>query len=316
MALKWIEDNGSRGATIARLGRKAQSVYRRSYKLFGSSNDIAVHNEVNQVLTVSGLFWQYPGAGDQVLQAESYTLEYLGDDAWHLEVNYVKEGGADNPEQPDPLRRSRSFDTGGATTHITQAQGSPPERRYWSGSPAAPDQQGAIGIDGDSVQGVDIVIPNLTWTETFDVPSAYVNTDYIKTLSRLTGSVNSQPFRNFAAREVLFMGASGSQDWDELKGDGPWTLSYKFVASANAGAGKTIPALTIGGITGIEKDGHEYLWVRYEDQVETESLIKVPKFVYVNKVYREENFTQLGIGGPTPTPTSASPSPDPSLLEG
>lgn len=310
MAITWVEDNSSRSATISRLGRKAQSVYRRSYKLFGSKNDIEVHDDVNSRLTVNGLFWRYPGAGDQVLQAESYTLEYLGDDAWHLEVNYVKEGGADNPEEPDPMRRSRSFDTSGGTTHITQAITPNPERRYWSGSPAAPDQKGAIGVDESGVQGVDIVIPALTWTETFDVPSGYVNTDYIKTVSRLTGTVNSQPFRNFAAKEVLFMGASGSQDWDSKKGDGPWTLSYKFVASPNAGPGKTIPALTMGGITNIEKDGHEYLWVRYEDNVADSSLVKVPKFVYVNKVYREEDFTQLGIGGPTPAPTSSVPTPD------
>jgi hypothetical protein len=304
MALTWIEDNGSRGATIARLGRKAQSVYRRSYKLFGSSDDIFVHDQINQTLTAGGLFWQYPGAGDQVLQAESYTLEYLGDDAWHLEVNYVKEGGADNPDEPDPLRRSRSFDTGGATTHITQAQGDPPERRYGVN---APDQKGAIGVDNDSVQGVDIVIPNLTWTETYDVPSTYVTTDYVKNLSRITGTVNDAAFRGFAAREVLFLGASGSQDWDEKKGDGPWTLSFKFVANANAGSGATIPPLTVGSIGNIQKDGHEYLWVRYEDNVENDSLIKEPKHVYVNKVYRDEDFSQLGIGGVPPSPTSAAP---------
>jgi len=314
MAITWVEDNASRSATISRLGRKAQSVYRRSYKLFGSTNDIEVHADVNQRLTVNGLFWQYPGAGDQVLQAESYTLEYLGDDAWHLEVNYVKEGGADNPQEPDPMRRSRSFDTGGSTTHITQAITPDPERRYWTGTPQAPDQLGAIGVDASGVQGVDIIIPNLTWTETFDVASSYVNTDYIKTLSKLTGTVNNSGFRNFRPREVLFLGASGSQDWDSQKGDGPWTLSYKFMASANAGPGETIPALRIGDIQNIRKDGHEYLWIRYEDKVETDALIKVPKFVYVNKVYREENFSELGIGGPTPTPSSASPSPNPSTL--
>ena len=298
MPIQMIEDNGSRSATIARLGRKAQSVMKRSYKLFGSSDDIAVHTYVNQTVTANLLFWDYPGAGDQRLQAENYTLEYLGDDAWHLEVSYVKEGAADDPNEPDPLRRSRSFDTAGGTTHITQAITPNPERRYQApgSTPAAPDQKGAIGVDGDSVQGVDIVIPALTWTETYDVPSTYVTANYIKGLSRMTGTVNSAAFRSFAPREVLFLGASGSQDWDEKKGDGPWTLSYKFVASANAGPGATIPALTIGNITGIQKDGHEYLWVRYEDNVENNSLIKEPKFVYVNKVYRETSFADLGIG--------------------
>jgi hypothetical protein len=296
MAITLIEDNGSRSATIARLGRKAQSVMKRSYKLFGSSDDIEVHRYLNDTLTTNALFWDYPGAGDQRLQAENYSIEYLGDDAWHVEVSYVKEGSADDPNERDPLRRSRSFDTGGGTAHITQAITPNPEKRFWSGTPAAPDQKGAIGVDASGVQGVDIVIPALTWTETYDVPSSYVNTAYITTLSKLTGTVNNGGFRGFAAREVLFIGASGSHDWDEKKGDGPWTLSFKFVASANAGPGKTIPALTMGNITNIEKDGHEYLWVRYEDNVANESLIKEPRFVYVNKVYRDENFSQLGIG--------------------
>jgi hypothetical protein len=299
MPITLIEDNGSRSATIARLGRKAQSVMKRSYKLFGSSDDLEVHRYLNNELTTNALFWDYPGAGDQRLQAENYSIEYLGDDAWHVEVSYVKEGAADDPNEPDPLRRSRSFDTGGGTSHITQANGTPGpvETRFpASGNDAAPDQKGAIGVDESSVQGVDIVIPALTWTETYDVPSQYVSSAYIVNLSKITGTVNNAAFRGFPAGEVLFLGASGSQDWDEKKGDGPWTLSFKFVQSPNAGAGQSIPPLTIGSITNITKKGHEYLWVRYEDNVENNSLIKEPKYVYVNKVYRETDFSQLGIG--------------------
>jgi hypothetical protein len=295
----WVEDNSSRGATIHRLGRRAQSTYRKSWKIFGTSDDRAVHDDVNTTLWTSYLFWEYPGQPLNRLHAESYTLEYLGDEAWQLEVTYGSQG-AEPEEQRDPLKRSRSFDTGGATQHVTQAiptAGVPNgERRFHTGSPAAPNMQGAIGVDGDSVQGVDIVVPQLTWTENYDVPNAYVTTDYIKSLSSLTGTVNNSSFRGFAAGEVLFMGASGSQQWDSDKGDGPWSLSYKFVASANQGAGKTYPAITIGDITGIEKDGHDYLWVRYEDAVENNTLLKRPKFVYVDKVYRQVSFAALGIG--------------------
>jgi hypothetical protein len=299
MAITWVEDNASRSATIARIGRKAQSVYKKSWKLFGSSDDLEIHLDINRVLTLRGLFWDYPGNPDMRLQAESYSLEYLGDDAWQLEVSYVKEG-AEDPEQPDPLRRTRSFDTGGGTQHITQAQptdGFPQgEHRFHTGIPAAPNMNGAIGVDGNSVNGVDIVIPALTWTESYDVPHRFVTAAYIKELSKLTGTVNKSTFRTFPAGEILFLGASGSQEWDSKKGDGPWNLSYKFVQSPNAGNGKTLPAITIGNITGIEKEGHDYLWVRYEDAVDSTTLVKRPRFVYVNKLYRREEFSQLGIG--------------------
>jgi hypothetical protein len=295
----WIEDNASRGATIHRLGRKAVSTYRKSWKIFGTTDDRAVHSDVNETLWAQYMFFEYPGQPLNKLQAESYTLEYLGDEAWQLEVTYSKDGAEDD-EQQDPLKRSRSFDTGGATQHITQAIPSDTfpfgDQSFHTGSPAAPNMRGAIGVDGDSVQGVDIVVPQLTWTENYDVPWQYVTTDYIKSLSSLTGTVNNAEFRGFAAGEVLFTGASGSQQWDSDKGDGPWSLSYKFVASANQGSGKTYPSITIGDISGIEKDGHDYLWVRYEDAVENQTLLKRPKFVYVDKVYRRASFAGLGIG--------------------
>lgn len=295
----WVEDNSSRSATIHRLGRKATSSYVKSWKIFGTTDDVAVHADVNTTLWQSYMYWEYPGQPTNRLQAESYTLEYLGDEAWQLQVTYSKDGAEDDQQQ-DPLKRSRSFDTSGATQHITQAISSPTfpqgEQRFHTGSPAAPNMQGAIGVDGQSVNGVDIVVPQLTWTETYDVPNLYVSTNWIKSVSSLTGTVNNANFRGFAAGEVLFLGASGSQQWDSDKGDGPWNLSFKFVASANQGIGKTYPAVTIGDITGIEKDGHDYLWVYYEDNVSNDTLLKKPKFVYVNKVYRRTDFSQIGIG--------------------
>ena len=89
---------------------------------------------------------------------------------------------------------------------------------------------------------------------------------------------------------MLFVGCSGSQEWDDDKGRGPWSLSFRFVASKN------VTGETIGDISGVNKKGHEYLWVRYEDAVDSNVLLKKPKAVYVNKVYRESSFSVLGIG--------------------
>lgn len=296
----WVEDSASRSATIYRLGQRSQNTYKKSWKIFGTTDDRAVHNDVNLTLWTSYLYWEYPGQPLNKLQADSYTLDYLGDEAWQLTVSYVSRG-ADDDQKPDPLRRSRSFDTSGGTTHITQQpeieagtsiRSYGVEKKYPSN---APGQDGAIGVDGDSVNGVDIVIPALQWTETYDVPTTYVTTQYIKNVSALTGTVNNAAFRGFAAGEVLFLGCSGSQDWDSEKGNSPWSLSYKFTAQANAD-GVTIPTLRVGSISGIEKLGHEYMWVRYEDSVSGTTLLKKPKHVYVNQVYATTNFALLGIG--------------------
>jgi hypothetical protein len=293
---QWVEDNASRSATIYRLGKKATSTMTRSYKVFGHADDVALHSDCNQRISSTLRFWQYPGANVQ-LQAEAYSVDYLGDDAWHVDIQYEKIGA--DAQEPDPLRRSRSFDTSGGMSHITQADGGKitstggtttrtgTERRFPS---SAPSMDSAIGVDDNGVQGVDIVVPALTWTETYDVKSTYVTSAYIKSVAALTGTTNGAAFRTFEAGEVLFLGASGSQEWDSQKGDGPWSLSFKFVASKN------ITGQTIGSITGVEKKGHEYLWVRYESSVSGSDLVKKPKYVYVNTVYREGDFSGLGIG--------------------
>jgi hypothetical protein len=302
MALTWIEDGDSRQATIVRKGKKATSSYTKSYKIFGTQDDTVLHAEINAEISAYGRYWQYPGVPSMQLMAEQYSVSYLGDDAWQVTISYSKDGAEDGTE---PLKRARSFDTTGGTQHITQAAGgsvtvfrgsggsstvvtASSERRYPPGT--APDMSQAIGVDSNGVNGIDIVSPQLQWQESYDVPDVYVTNNYIRGVSALTGTVNNASFRGFAAGEVLFLGCSGSHEWDDEKGRGPWSLSYRFVASPN------VTSQTIGSISGIEKKGHEYLWVRYEESTSGSDLIKKPKYVYVDKVYKDGDFSALGIG--------------------
>lgn len=285
MDLVWVEDGDSRAATIVRRGKKATSTMTKSYKLFGTANDLEVHTAVNQQISTVGYGWQYPGVSDAQLWAESYSISFLGDNAWQVTIAYEKTGA--EPETPDPMKRARSFDTTGGTQHKTQAYG---ERGYGIIGLSPPSQSNAIAVDGNGVNGVDIVTPQLQWQESYDVPNAYVNATYVRGLAGLTGTTNNAAFRGFEAGEVLFLGCSGSQEWDDQKGSGPWSLSYRFVASKN------VVGEQIGPIGGIVKKGHEYLWVRYEDSVSGSNLLKTPKAVYVNKVYKDTDFSALGIG--------------------
>ena len=303
MAITWVEDSESRKATIVRLGRRAAMSRTRSYKVFGTNDESLLHTAVNQYISTTIPVWVYPNQPSVKFTAESYTVDYLGDDAWQVVVQYER-SGADNDAQVAPLKRTRSFDTSGGTQHVTQcikgAGTTAPVRKFnligEVASVAANEQ--AIGFDGEQVHGVDIVAPALQWTEQYDVPANYVTAAYIKGVASLTGTVNSASFRSFAAGEVLFVGASGSQQWDGDAGDGPWSLSYKFVASPNAGAGQTLAALDVGPITNVTKRGHDYLWVRYSKGVSDDGKVVIPvaEAVYVGKVYRDGNFTALGIG--------------------
>jgi hypothetical protein len=288
--LVWVEDGDSRQATIVRKGRKAASSYQKSYKIFGTADDTVLHTAINSEISANGRYWQYPGVPGMQLMAESYSVSYLGDNAWQVQISYTKDGAEDGTE---PLKRARSFDTTGGTQHITQSQeyqdvsGYFYESRYPS---SAANMSGAIGVDSNGVNGVDVVTPQLQWQESYDVPNGYVTSAWIRSVAGVTGTTNNAAFRGFEAGEVLFVGCSGSQEWDDQKGRGPWSLSFRFVASKNVTGKK------IGDISGIAKKGHEYLWVRYEDAVESNVLMKKPKAVYVNRVYKDSDFSALGIG--------------------
>lgn len=290
---QFIETSESRSATLHRKGKRADSTVTVTYLAFGTSVDTEVHTYANSFFSTNRFYT----IGDYTFMVEQYSVEYIGDECFQVTATYTKTG-ADNEEQEAPLRRTRSFDTGGGTQHITQAEA---EQRY-AATGTAPNQNKAIGVDGDSVAGVDVIVPALQWTETYDVPSTYVTAAYIKGVAALTGTVNNAAFRSFQPGEVLFAGCSGNQEWDEEKGDGPWSLSYKFIASPNRGlptgvsGPATAAAIDVGSISGIVKKGHEYLWIRYEAAVDGSDLLKRPKYAYVNQVYREASFSGLGIG--------------------
>ena len=300
LGLTWIEDASSRSATIFRLGRKDPSTRTRVFNVFGTSDEDVLHASCNTAISTQFPYWTYPGQPLVRLRAESYSVEYQGDTSWRVTIQYEKIG-ADDSTQTTPLKRSRGFDTSGGTRHITNAldmnNGDVGERRYGpGGKDDAADFKGAINCDDNGVNGVDIVVPALSWTESYDMPSSVVTNAYIKSLAMLTGSVNKEAFRSFQPGEVLFTGASGTHEWDEQKGYGPWLMSFKFVASPNVG--QTLPKQKIGDIANVEAYGHEVVWVRYATASDAtkNQLVRLPVAVYCNRVYPDGDFSQLGIG--------------------
>lgn len=212
------------------------------------------------------------------LVRQSAHTERIAEDAWEGSVRY---GMLEPPETGDS---SFSFDTGGGTQHVTQALATV---GAYSASGPPPNFGGAIGVTKDSVEGVDITVPVYNFSETHYIDAVFVTGDYKAALFSLTGTVNNAPFRGFNAGEVLFMGASGSK-----RGQDDWEIAYRFAASPN------VSGLVVGSITGINKRGWEYLWVRYVDTEDTDAktLVKRPQAVYVEQVYPYGNFAGLGIG--------------------
>jgi hypothetical protein len=207
---------------------------------------------------------------------QSFHITPLGGGIWEVSVRY----GEVEPKETGGS--SFSFDTGGGTQHITQSLQTVGSH---ANGVAAPNFKGAIGVTTDSVEGTDITIPVYNFTETHYLDAALVTGPYKSTLFNLTGKVNAGGFKGFSEGEVLFLGASGSKRSSE-----DWEITFRFAASPN------VTGLSVGDITGIDKKGWEYLWVRYADAEDENVLVKQPIAAYVERVYEYGNFSALGIG--------------------
>jgi hypothetical protein len=185
-----------------------------------------------------------------------------------------------------------NFDTTGGTLHIKSSKSS--VKRYSAstselGSAAAtaiPKFNQLIGVHGDEVDGCEIIIPVLKLNVFYSHPLGVVTIAKAKQLAQYTGTVNSANFLTFAGGEVLFLGATGSDGTDAEA-----EVQYQFACSQNA------TGLTIGDITGIAKEGHDYLWIRYKNNVSIGYPVKQPEFIYIERVYdRVDLASVLGFG--------------------
>lgn len=191
------------------------------------------------------------------------------------------DGASGNSNEP-----SFNFDTGGGTKHITQSL-----QTVGKFPATAPDFAGAVEVDNEgNVNGVDIAMPVMNFSETHYFSPGRVSTSYKKRIAELTGKVNSGSFKGYAAGEVLFLGASGSRRGK--RSTDYWEITFKFAVSPN------VTNLKAGTIIVSSKKGWDYLWVRYADDVSSDrkALIKKPVAAYVEKVYEQASFGGLGIG--------------------
>lgn len=219
------------------------------------------------------------------LKFDSLEHEYVGDKVWIFTANYTDPERQEQKEQLAVDEYRISFDTTGAQTRMMVSYQTNTYPRNQQTIP--PDFDNAIDVDQNGrPRGVDVIIPSLKFDITYRQAKAVITNAYIRTLADLTGKVNDAAFYGFNAGEVLFLGAAGSQS---TKSDPE--ITYKFVASPNA-------TFSVAGISNVTKQGHQYLWVWYEtdEDVNAHTLRPNAHTVFVETVYRNADFSQLGIG--------------------
>ncbi len=192
---------------------------------------------------------------------------------WLVEAMYGNAGGGSGGgggRAPLTGDVTLNLEIGGATQHITQAEQHVADYKSDYYASAAPDYKGAIGVETESLAGVDIAAKAFAFTVTLYVSDAAMTDAYLAALTAYAACTNDDSFSmtevrygnsrrsiSFAAQEVLYIGASVSPR--EPQGD--WTVTLRFTGSPNR------TSITIasqwGDITGIAKAGTDYLWSRY-----------------------------------------------------
>lgn len=237
-----------------------------------------------EALNAAGIPTAYDG-----MPRQSRSWQQIGAQQFIVTAKYgMNEGTADGEDPADPTtspQPSYEFNTsGGSETMFVSLQN---KQMLAVPGATAPDFKGGINVTDDGPQGVERTVPVFSFSETHYKAAGYVTNSYISTLQSLTGAVNSDSFRGFAAGEVLFLGCRGSKQG----AGGLWELSYSFAVSPN------VANATIGEFTGVNKKGWEYLWFLFEDTEDTtaKKVVRRPRAAYVEQIYKTAAFSGLGI---------------------
>jgi hypothetical protein len=218
---------------------------------------------------------------------QSRSAEPISDTKYLVTARYSPQASNDQGSSGGaPPESSYEFSTGGGSETMFVSL-STKQRVALPGGPQAPDFHSGVNVTNDGPQGVERTVPIFNFSETHYKTAAAVSNSYVATLFALTGTVNNSAFRGFSAGEVLFLGARGSK-----RGvNGDWEITYSFAASPNVTSG------TIGGFTGINKDGWDYLWFLFEDKEDpnAEKVVRRPRAAYVEQIYKRGGFAGLGI---------------------
>ena len=246
-----------------------------------------VFEAVNEDAALSAARTKAAGVSVKDMELDEVEVtERVNKDTWKVKAIWKREDGGEDDDDDEEETSSFAFDTGGGTMHRNQSL------KTVSKVPNdAPDFNGAIEVDNEgNVNGVDVTMPVLNFTETHVMKGSRVSTSYKKSVAALTGTVNRSGFRGFSAGEVLFLGASGTTRGK--KNDSPWEITFRFAVSPNQSS------LQVGKLKVSNKRGWDYLWVRYADKVaeNKKNVIKEPVAAYVEQVYPEGDFGNLGLG--------------------
>jgi len=222
---------------------------------------------------------------------ESTDLKEFGGGCWDATVHYGK----------NPNTIEMNFDIGAGTVKAVVSKAT---TGYYDCQPSAPQGLNELGVDfpdfkrgvgwnGTSFDGVDVETPRMEFSVNKKLRASTLNANYLTQLFAMAQTVNDADWSiawkgqvlTFLRGTLRFRGARIRQDSDDNL-----DVTYNFVYSRGTWESDNI---RIGDSDVIEKLGHEYLWVYFEEGTEAGRKVKLPIAAYIEKVYEYSNFDFL-----------------------
>lgn len=241
--------------------------------------------DVYDAVTARALAWAFCPVISAGLLKQDITVTNIGYGIYDATVDY----GTLPPRDDPSAAPTWSFDISTQSIHITHAKEH--IETYPAGSDR--DHKGAIGVRNDgqgglTIEGTDVNIPVFTWEETHQLPYSLVSSyGWITTMRAMVAKINNAAFRIWAKGELLLLGVSG-----QSQGELACPVTFRFADS------KTESSMTIGDITGVDKEGWHHLWVEYKKKSNSTALTNEPAAVHVERVYDYADFSLLGMPDP------------------
>lgn len=284
MAITVIEDPESRHTTIG----SPESCQTRTYTVEGTTNHGEALAALRDPANVPGFVDPYeevPGWAGLVWlprrEIDVTPLPAFG--SWRGRVAY-------SSFTPNEF----AFDIGGGTEHIV-INDRGPTFAYSPLGTTAPDMKGRVGVNWNNdtlnIEGCDVPPGDLSvqFTRKQLFASSEITKAYLGTLVALRHAVNNAEFYGLEAGEALFLGACGRP-----LGDFTWELMFRWAGSPNR-KNLGIP-FKEPVITGIDKQGWDYLWVLYKEGEKESWQTPDPIAVYVEQLLPRGDFGELKIG--------------------
>lgn len=259
MSIRWEERPGSRAVVGGTSATRTDLYY-----LAGTADQSVAY------ALATSYSAPFAEAGGQILYRQDVKLSHEGHDLWYVEIPYARKS-----QEPASWRISSA--TSGRTQRIYQSKNT---TKYGPANP--PDHKGAIDVHNDEVRGAEIVLPSTRFTYEVTWPQGVVTEQFMIAVGAQVGKSNLNQWHGMKRGEALFAGHSVEQGSSQKT-----VMRYEIDYSPN------LENATIAGIANINKKGWELAWELRVDKDDQGHPIKPAKWIYVERVYDEIDFTSV-----------------------